>query len=99
VRSASASAASSRWTRRGPARAAVQWEATLCGTTGPRRHAADVQPARAALATEGISVYEEKQARAEWGREMDVTFAGMLNRGETLKLKDVNSAFTNPQPI
>ena len=30
---------------------------------------------------------------------MDVTFAGMLNRGETLKLKDVNSAFTNPQPI
>jgi hypothetical protein len=49
--------------------------------------------------TEGISVYEEKKARTEWGREMDVTFAGMLNRGETLKLRDLNSAFTNPKTI
>jgi tetratricopeptide (TPR) repeat protein len=49
--------------------------------------------------TEGISVYEEKKARAEWGREMDVAFAGMLNRGETLKLRDLNSAFTNPKTI
>jgi hypothetical protein len=30
---------------------------------------------------------------------MDVTFAGMLNRGETLKLTDLNSAFTNPKTI
>ena len=49
--------------------------------------------------TEGISVYEEKKARAEWGREMDLTFAGMLNRGETLKLRDLNSAFQNPKTI
>src|SRR5258708_26996189 len=49
--------------------------------------------------TEGISVYEEKKARNEWGREMDVTFAGMLNRGETLTLRDLNSAFTNPKTI
>src|SRR6476646_8635440 len=49
--------------------------------------------------TEGISVYEEKKARSEWGREMDVTFAGMLNRGETLKLHDLNEAFTNPKTI
>jgi tetratricopeptide (TPR) repeat protein len=49
--------------------------------------------------TEGISVYEEKRARAEWGREMDVAFAGMLDRGETLKLKDLNAAFTNPKTI
>jgi tetratricopeptide (TPR) repeat protein len=49
--------------------------------------------------TEGISVYEEKKARAEWGREMDLTFAGMLNRGETLKLRDLNAAFQNPKTI
>src|SRR3954466_8803946 len=30
---------------------------------------------------------------------MDVTFAGMLNRGETLKLRDLNSAFQNPKTI
>jgi tetratricopeptide (TPR) repeat protein len=30
---------------------------------------------------------------------MDLTFAGLMNRGETLKLKDLNAAFTNPQTI
>jgi hypothetical protein len=30
---------------------------------------------------------------------MDLTFAGMLNRGETLKLRDLNSAFQNPKTI
>src|SRR4029453_7149485 len=49
--------------------------------------------------SEGISVYEEKKARAAGGREMDLTFAGMLNRGETLKLRDLNSAFQNPKTI
>jgi cytochrome c-type biogenesis protein CcmH/NrfG len=49
--------------------------------------------------TEGISVYEEKRARAEWGREMDVAFAGMLNRGETVKLRELNAAFQNPKTI
>jgi tetratricopeptide (TPR) repeat protein len=49
--------------------------------------------------TEGISVYEEKRARPEWGREMDVEFASMLNRGETLKLQDLNGAFQNPATI
>jgi len=43
------------------------------------------------------SRYEEKKARPEWGREMDMTFAGMLNRGETLKLRDLNAAFQNPK--
>ena len=49
--------------------------------------------------TEGISVYEEKRARADWGREMDVAFAGMLNRGESVKLRELNAAFQNPKTI
>lgn len=49
--------------------------------------------------TEGISVYEEKQARPEWGREMELTFAQKLERNEILKLKDLNAGFTNPQTI
>jgi len=49
--------------------------------------------------SEGISVYEETQHRDDWGREMEMEFASMLNRGETLKLKDLNAAFQNPQTI
>jgi len=49
--------------------------------------------------TEGVSVYEEKRARAEWGREMEVEFASMLERGETLKVKDLDAGFTNPKTI
>src|SRR3954468_21778292 len=76
-----------------------QWEATLWHELG---HVITLQMSNQRIPrwlTEGISVYEEKKARAEWGREMDVTFAGMLNRGETLKLRDLNSAFTNPKSI
>jgi tetratricopeptide (TPR) repeat protein len=76
-----------------------QWEATLWHELA---HVITLQMSNQRIPrwlTEGISVYEEKKARAEWGREMDVTFAGMLNRGETLKLKDLNSAFTNPKTI
>jgi tetratricopeptide (TPR) repeat protein len=49
--------------------------------------------------TEGISVYEEGQARQEWGREMEVPFAVALQRKETLKLKDLNAGFTRPETI
>jgi tetratricopeptide (TPR) repeat protein len=50
--------------------------------------------------TEGLSVYEEKLERGEWGRSgMDVSYAALLNRDETLKLVDLNAAFTNPQTI
>src|SRR6185295_16638146 len=76
-----------------------QWEATLWHELA---HVITLQMSNHRIPrwlTEGISVYEEKKARSEWGREMDVTFAGMLNRGETLKLKDLNSAFTNPKTI
>ena len=80
-------------------RGEFQWEATLWHELA---HVITLQMSNQRIPrwlTEGISVYEEKKARAEWGREMDVTFAGMLNRGETLKLKDLNSAFTNPKTI
>jgi tetratricopeptide (TPR) repeat protein len=76
-----------------------QWEATLWHELA---HVITIQMSNQRIPrwlTEGISVYEEKRARPEWGREMDVEFASMLNRGETLKLKDLNSAFQNPRTI
>jgi len=76
-----------------------QWESTLWHELG---HVVTLQMSNQRVArwlTEGISVYEEARARPEWGREMDVAFAGMLNRGETVKLRDLNAAFTNPATI
>jgi tetratricopeptide (TPR) repeat protein len=49
--------------------------------------------------TEGVSVREEARARPEWGREMEVPFARALERGETLRLKDLNAGFTRPETI
>lgn len=49
--------------------------------------------------TEGVSVYEEGRAQPEWGRDMEVPFALALQRGETLKLKDLNAGFTRPETI
>jgi len=49
--------------------------------------------------TEGISVWEETRARPAWGREMEVTFAGAINRGQVMKLRELNSGFSNPELI
>lgn len=49
--------------------------------------------------TEGISVWEETRARPEWGREMEMTFAGALNAGKVMKLRDLNSGFSSPELI
>jgi len=49
--------------------------------------------------TEGISEYEETQARPDWGREMEIPFALALERGKALKLADLNSGFTKPDTI
>jgi tetratricopeptide (TPR) repeat protein len=76
-----------------------QWEATLWHELG---HVITLQMSNQRVPrwlTEGISEYEEKKARPEWGREMDLTFAGMLNRGETIKLRDLNAAFQSPKLI
>jgi tetratricopeptide (TPR) repeat protein len=76
-----------------------QWEATLWHELA---HVITLQMSNQRVPrwlTEGISVYEEKRARSEWGREMDVAFAGMLNRGETVKLRELNAAFQNPKTM
>ena len=76
-----------------------QWEATLWHELA---HVITLQMSNQRIPrwlTEGISVYEEKRARTDWGREMDVAFAGMLNRGETVKLRELNAAFQNPKTM
>jgi hypothetical protein len=49
--------------------------------------------------SEGTSVYEERQAGREWGRETDLTYAQALSEGKTLNLADINQAFTDPRLI
>ena len=49
--------------------------------------------------SEGASVYEERRARPQWGREMDVPFARYLGRGKLISLRDLNSGFSNPEQI
>jgi tetratricopeptide (TPR) repeat protein len=76
-----------------------QWEATLWHELA---HVITIQMSNQRVPrwlTEGISVYEETVAKPEWGRGMDLVFAGLMNRGETPKLKDLNAAFTNPKTI
>jgi Flp pilus assembly protein TadD len=49
--------------------------------------------------TEGVSVHEETRERPEWGGEMEMPFAIAMERGQVLKLKDLNSGFTKPDTI
>jgi tetratricopeptide (TPR) repeat protein len=49
--------------------------------------------------TEGVSVWEERRARPEWGREMDTTFAHALNEGKVMKLDVLNQGFQDPKMI
>jgi tetratricopeptide (TPR) repeat protein len=49
--------------------------------------------------SEGTSVFEERRARPEWGREMEVPFAQALNEGKLLKLADLNEGFSDPRLI
>jgi tetratricopeptide (TPR) repeat protein len=49
--------------------------------------------------TEGISVWEEKRARPEWGREMELSFAHALDQNKTLKLDVLNEGFSDPKMI
>lgn len=49
--------------------------------------------------TEGISVWEEKRGRPEWGREMEVTFAHAMDQKKVLKLDVLNEGFSDPQLI
>jgi cytochrome c-type biogenesis protein CcmH/NrfG len=49
--------------------------------------------------TEGISVYEELQARPEWGRDMDLEFADALERGTVIGLPELNAGFMDPTTV
>src|SRR4051794_23896705 len=76
-----------------------QWEATLWHELG---HVITLQMSNQRVPrwlTEGISEFEEQRARPEWRRDMDLMYAGLLNRGEALKLTDLNAAFQNPKTI
>jgi tetratricopeptide (TPR) repeat protein len=76
-----------------------QWEATLWHELA---HVITLQMSNQRVPrwlTEGISVFEEKRARPEWSRQMEVEFAAMLGRNQTLKLRDLNAAFSNPRTI
>ena len=49
--------------------------------------------------TEGISVYEERRARAGWGREGDLPFAQALAAGKALSLTNLEGGFTRGDTI
>ncbi len=49
--------------------------------------------------SEGISVFEEKRARPEWGREMEVPSRARWRTGEAIKLRELNAGFQNPETI
>ena len=44
-------------------------------------------------------MWEERRARPEWGREMDITFAHALNEGKVMKLDVLNQGFQDPKMI
>ena len=74
-----------------------QWEATLWHEL---THVVTLQMSDQRLPrwlSEGISTYEEKRAKPEWARQMDVEFAGLLDRGDTIRLKELNASFQNPK--
>jgi tetratricopeptide (TPR) repeat protein len=77
-----------------------QWEATLWHELA---HVITLQMSNQRLPrwlSEGISEYEETVERpGRWGRGADVMFASLINREETIALKDLNAAFQNPQLI
>jgi tetratricopeptide (TPR) repeat protein len=76
-----------------------QWEATLWHELA---HVYTLQMSNQRIPrwlTEGISEYEETRAHPEWRRDMDLEYAGLLNRHEDIKLKDLNAAFQDPKKI
>lgn len=49
--------------------------------------------------SEGMSVYEERRARPEWGNETEVPFAQAYVAGKLLQLSDINEGFSDPRMI
>ncbi len=76
-----------------------QWEATLWHELA---HVVTIQASNQRVPrwlTEGISEYEQKLARPEWARQMDLELAGLMNTDKVIKLRDLNAAFTDPRKI
>ncbi|MDA1194940.1 MAG: tetratricopeptide repeat protein [Planctomycetota bacterium] len=46
--------------------------------------------------TEGLSVFEEKQRRDRWGRDMERELYARWRNGRLLKMADINQAFRGP---
>jgi cellulose synthase operon protein C len=75
------------------------WEATLWHELG---HVITLQMSNQRVPrwlTEGISEWEETQARRDWTRPGEDMFARVLNRKQDIKLKDLNEAFQDPKRI
>jgi Flp pilus assembly protein TadD len=75
------------------------WEATLWHELG---HVITIQMSNSRVPrwlTEGISEWEETQARKDWTRPGEAMFARMASRGEAIKLKELNEAFQDPKRI
>jgi tetratricopeptide (TPR) repeat protein len=75
------------------------WEATLWHELG---HVITLQMSNQRVPrwlTEGISEWEETQARRDWTRPGEDMFARVLNRKQEIKLKDLNEAFQDPKRI
>jgi tetratricopeptide (TPR) repeat protein len=75
------------------------WEATLWHELG---HVITLQMSNQRVPrwlTEGISEWEETQARRDWTRPGEDMFASVLNRKQDIKLKDLNEAFQDPKRI
>lgn len=49
--------------------------------------------------TEGLSVYEERLARGEWGREAEFDFVRGLDQGLAIPLASLNEGFSDPRRI
>jgi tetratricopeptide (TPR) repeat protein len=47
--------------------------------------------------SEGASVFEERRARPEWGRETDFAYAQALNDNKLLKLESIQDGLSNPE--
>jgi tetratricopeptide (TPR) repeat protein len=77
-----------------------QWQATLWHELA---HVITLQMSNQRLPrwlSEGVSEFEETVERpGTWGRSAEVMFASLMNRGETIKLSELNAAFQNPQLI
>ena len=75
------------------------WEATLWHELG---HVVTIQMSNSRVPrwlTEGISEWEETQARKDWTRPGEAMFARTVSKGEAIKLKELNEAFQDPKRI